>query len=215
MSLAWSKLKLCSANHRTDYFSNLACDWLSIGRAYSKQTENGPRSSKKHINFTIYLAQSLQNHVDSPCHERQPALKDHLQWLLYTGFIAPWASYQIRKIAGCAWAGNAGKVYPRGRLQRKPLVSNPDVHHGTCMIHVPWCMSGSLTRGGRENVPGIHSAYAPASLPIWQEAHELCRWKARNSFSTNETGPALNMKNIFAATLLHCSFYVLVLYSKQ
>ena len=41
--LAWSKLRLCSANHRAGYFSNLACDWLSIVWAYSKQeTENGP-----------------------------------------------------------------------------------------------------------------------------------------------------------------------------
>ena len=26
--------------------------------------------------------------------------------------------------------------------------------------HVPWCMSGSLTRGGGENVPGIPGAWA-------------------------------------------------------
>ena len=37
LSLAWSKLRLCSANHRAGYFSNLACDWLSIVWAYSKQ----------------------------------------------------------------------------------------------------------------------------------------------------------------------------------
>ena len=24
-------------------------------------------------------------------------------------------------------------------------VSGPDMHHGTCVTHVPWCMSGSLT----------------------------------------------------------------------
>ena len=32
LSLAWSKLKLCSANHRAGYFSNLPCDWLSIAQ---------------------------------------------------------------------------------------------------------------------------------------------------------------------------------------
>ena len=84
-----------------------------------------------------------------------------------------WASYQIRKIAGCACAGNAGKVFPRHRLQRKPLVSDPGMHHGTCVPHVPWCMSGSLTRGGGENVPGIPGACAPAILRIWQEAHRM------------------------------------------
>ena len=28
-----------------------------------------------------------------------------------------------------------------------PRVSDPDIHHGTCATHVPWCMLGSLTRG--------------------------------------------------------------------
>ena len=45
--------------------------------------------------------------------------------------------------------------FPHHQLQRKPLVSDPGIHHGTCVTHVPWCMSGSLTRGGGENVPGI------------------------------------------------------------
>ena len=26
-------------------------------------------------------------------------------------------------------------------------VSDPDMHHGTCVMHVPWSMSGSLTSG--------------------------------------------------------------------
>ena len=26
-----------------------------------------------------------------------------------------------------------------------PLVSDPDIHHGTCVTHVPWCIPGSLT----------------------------------------------------------------------
>ena len=72
----------------------------------------------------------------------------------------PWASYQIRKIAGCACAGNAGNVSPHRRIQRKSLVSDPGMHHGTCVTHVPWCMSGSLTRGVGENVPGIPGACA-------------------------------------------------------
>ena len=88
-----------------------------------------------------------------------------------TNNVCAWASYQIRKIAGCACAGNAGNVFPRRRFQRKPLVSDPGMHHGTCVTHVPWCMSGSLTRGDGENVPGIPGACAPAILRIWQEAH--------------------------------------------
>ena len=85
--------------------------------------------------------------------------------------MSTWASYQIRKIAGCACAGNAGNVFPRRRFQRELLVSDPGMHHGTCVTHVPWCMSGSLTCGDGENVPGIPGACAPAILRIWQEAH--------------------------------------------
>ena len=78
-----------------------------------------------------------------------------------------WTSCQIRKIAGCACTGNVGNIFPRNRLQRKLLVSEPGMHHGTCVTHVPWCMSGSLTRGGWENVTGIPGACAPAILRIW------------------------------------------------
>ena len=55
--------------------------------------------------------------------------------------LLPWASCQIRKIVGCACAGNAGNV------SLPPQVSNPDMHHGTCVTHVPWCMPESLTSG--------------------------------------------------------------------
>ena len=49
--------------------------------------------------------------------------------------------YQTRKIAGCACAGLAGNVSPPTR------VSDPDMHHGTCVTHVPWCLPESLTSG--------------------------------------------------------------------
>ena len=43
LSLAHSKLRLCSASHRTGYFINLACAWISILWLYSEQeTENRP-----------------------------------------------------------------------------------------------------------------------------------------------------------------------------
>ena len=34
-----------------------------------------------------------------------------------------------------------------GTFSPPPRVSNPDMHHGTCVTHVPWCMPGSLTSG--------------------------------------------------------------------
>ena len=34
------------------------------------------------------------------------------------------------------------------------------MRHGTCVTHVPWCISGSLTHGGAENAVGIPGACA-------------------------------------------------------
>ena len=50
--------------------------------------------------------------------------------------------------------------FPRHRLQRKPLVNDPGMHHGTCVTQVPWCMSVLLTRDGKEYVPGFPGAFA-------------------------------------------------------
>ena len=47
--------------------------------------------------------------------------------------------------------------FPRHRLQGKALVSDP-------RMHVPWCMSESLTRGGEEKAPGITGACATRNL---------------------------------------------------
>ena len=83
-----------------------------------------------------------------------------------------------------------GERFFRHRLRRKPLVSDPGMHHGTCVTHMPWCISGSLTRGGGENVPGISGAYAtrnftylargswlPIPTPIASPGHQnLCYW---------------------------------------
>ena len=100
----------------------------------------------------------------------------------YSPHCITWASYQIRKIAGCACAGNAGNVFPRRRFQRKPLVGDPGMHHGTCVTHVPWCMSGPLTCSDGESIPGIPGACAPAILRIWQEAHSLPEYTIQNKF---------------------------------
>ena len=34
-----------------------------------------------------------------------------------------------------------------GTFSPPPRVSDPDMYHGSCVTHVPWCMSGSLTGG--------------------------------------------------------------------
>ena len=64
--------------------------------------------------------------------------------------------------------------FPRHRLQKKPLVSDPGIHHGTCVTHVPWCMSGSLNRSGGGKVPGIPGACATRNFTYL--ARGPCIW---------------------------------------
>ena len=60
LSRARSKVRLCTANHRPSYWSNLPCDWPSTAWAYSEQkTENGPWSrSFCPIDLTMFLIKS-------------------------------------------------------------------------------------------------------------------------------------------------------------
>ena len=57
-----------------------------------------------------------------------------------------WASYEIRvrKIAGCACAGNVGNAE---NVFFAIAGCDLDMHHGTCVTHVPWYMPSSLTSG--------------------------------------------------------------------
>ena len=78
---------------------------------------------------------------------------------------SPCACYQIHVLRVAHVPGpECRERFPCHRLQRKPLVSDPDMHHGTCVTQVSWCMSGSLTRGCGENVPGTPGACATLNL---------------------------------------------------
>ena len=81
--------------------------------------------------------------------------------------------------------------FPRHRLQRNPLVCYPGMHHGTCVTHVPWCMSASPTRGGGENVPSIPGACATRNFTYLargpcQQHGWLSLW--RPQYDTDDNG---------------------------
>ena len=67
-----------------------------------------------------------------------------------------------------------------GTFSPPSRVSDPDMHHGTCVMHVPWCMLGSLkTQFPLQSVAGkMFSAFPahtqPVILCIWQVAHGRC-----------------------------------------
>ena len=61
--------------------------------------------------------------------------------------------------------------FPCNRIQRKLLASDPSIHHGRCVTHVPWCMSGSLTRDG---IPGACATRNFLCLAWSKNGHVLC-----------------------------------------
>ena len=82
--------------------------------------------------------------------------------------MTTWASCQIRKLAGPVRApGMAGTFSP------PPRVSDPYIHHGTCVTRVPWCMPGSLINGflwsrrRRKTFLAFPAHAQPTILCIW------------------------------------------------
>ena len=82
-----------------------------------------------------------------------------------------WASYQIRKIAGCACAGNVGNVSPAADF------------NGNRWLAIPVCITARASRTCRDacrdrlpavagkTFPAFPAHAQPAILRIWQEAH--------------------------------------------
>ena len=55
-----------------------------------------------------------------------------------------WASNHIyTQNCGLRMRRECRELFPR-HPQRFPRASDPDMYHGTCMTHVPWCIPGSL-----------------------------------------------------------------------
>ena len=74
-------------------------------------------------------------------------------------------------------------TFSRHRLQRKPLVSDPGMHHGTCVTHVSCCMSGSLTLGGMRNPQFYVSGKRPIVDVISSESKLVIKICPRISIS--------------------------------
>ena len=82
------KFRLCSANPKPGYWSNLPCDWPSTAWAYSEQeTENGPWSSSQ-----TWLSARFAGLYDVPGHTNGGEDK---QW--FWGIVVPfsWAPQTV------------------------------------------------------------------------------------------------------------------------
>ena len=93
------------------------------------------------------------------------------------------------------------ECFPRHRHQRKPLVSDPGMHHGTCVTHVLWCMSGSLNPRWRGNVPGIPGACATSNFTY------LARGPWNSGFHCTNYSVEIELWTKAAALFIGCSDY--------
>ena len=87
-------------------------------------------------------------------HAQSWYMRLHMSWYMPMGLLPDAQNCGLRMRRECR------ERFSRHQHLRKPLVSDPSMHHGTCVTHAPWCMSGSLTRGGGKNVPDIPGACA-------------------------------------------------------
>ena len=108
----------------------------------------------------------LQNENDCLCQIYNQHSYDFIYlcvWLLTDSKLSSKISLFKKKTGVCQKStpnrpNNGRDILLGDWLQRRPLVSDPGMHHGTCVTHVPWCISRSLTRGDGENVSGISGA---------------------------------------------------------
>ena len=85
--------------------------------------------------------------------------------VLHSSFVSKGLETRYVKLRVAHAPGMPG-TFCRHRLQRKPLVSDPGMHYGTCVTHVQLCISLPLARGGGKNVPGNPQFYVSGKRPI-------------------------------------------------
>ena len=132
------------------------------------------------VTRNAYHDRLIEWHVNIVLHTTCCYLPFELAYLSLASMSTPRPMGLLPDTLNCGFAHAPGMpgTFPRPRFQRKPLVSDPGMHHGTCVTHVPWSMSGSLTSGGGENVPGILGACATRNFtylargPWWRNTHD-------------------------------------------
>ena len=86
---------------------------------------------------------------------------------------ASWAFYQIRKIADCSWARNAGDVFPATDMKetagKRSQHASWHVRNARAIKHV-----GIANPAAGKIFLAFQAHKQPTILRIWQEAHNLC-----------------------------------------
>ena len=97
--------------------------------------------------------------------------------------------------------------FTRHQLQRKPRVIDPGMHHGTCISHVPWCMTVGITNPRWRGKRSRHSRgmrnpqfYVSAKRPIVDPYPSVSfQWHCDNP------GTASNASEAYLLAVTHLS----------
>ena len=180
-SLYWEGSLPCSSSHRKRALSsktswthcNHCCHLCKISMAIYKYMDKGNHCCHSYFSWydmSYSIVQcTVQRKPNGEAIEARECewISNCIPHFTEHAMTYPWASCQIRKIAGAHAPGMPGTFSP------SPQVSDPDMHHGTCVTHVPWCMPGSLTSGFLWNrrrgkmFPAFPAHAQPAILRIW------------------------------------------------
>ena len=161
--VSWQNMALSWVNPLTNVCKSVSCQHHFI-KVFYPDDETYEIIKFRHKCVYLYNIYVLTIHV---IYKMISLMVNQIGLLIHT----PWASYQIRKIAGLHEPGMPGTFYP------PPRVSDPNMHHGTCVTHVPWCMPGSLTSGflwsrrRGKTFPAFPAHAQPAILRIWWAVH--------------------------------------------
>ena len=99
-------------------------------------------------------------------------------WCIQEGFVCNGPLTRYAKLWVAHAPGMPGTFSPPPTSKE----TDPGMHNGTCVTHVPWCMPGSLNRGDGESVPGIPSACATCNFkylargPLGTAIQGDCQW---------------------------------------
>ena len=130
-----------------------------------------------HISNVYHFTTTAKQSLLAPC----MCISPQIHWELTTTFPFDWLNATDTPFNGpltrcvnlrVANAPGMPGTFSPPLTSKETLVSDPGMHHGTCVTHVPWYMSGSLSH---ENVPDIPGAGATRNFTyLVKEAHRGC-----------------------------------------
>ena len=119
----------------------MTSEWRLIYQGLHLLTDNSKNCIGSMEWITIYVHVKQDFAINHPCSYFNGGLAEYTHQWAHTSHTNHGPVARYAKLGVAQAAGMPETFSPPLR------VSDPDKHHGTCVTHVPWCISGSLTSG--------------------------------------------------------------------